>query len=187
MSDRAAMLGRAAVGLGLSVHELRRSRRAVVLAAGVRDVTAEEWRAARSVLERESQRAASGRCSTCSAWVFWGATVKGKSMPVDPLPHPRGNVTVARTPAGGARLTVHPNSALPLPPPAHRSHFVTCAQARQSDPVSAALSWARRTGRCVWCLQRLDQYWLDQGMDRHGPCVDESRGWPVGTLRAEVL
>lgn len=190
-TERLQELTAAAVGLGLSVHELRRSYRAVMLRAGVRDVTRQEWQAVRERLDRAAQRAGSGRCSSCRAWVLWGTTARGKSMPLDPLPHPRGNVTIERSPAGGVSVTVHSRSALPLPPPAYRTHFVSCPRARggpaERSMAEVSIAWALEHDACTWCLYRLDSYWLDQGLVRHGPCAEEAERYPRGSIQAEVV
>lgn len=66
-------------------------------------------------------------CSSCGAPIIWATTTNGKSMPVDPDPHPAGNVTLtdALFPGTPPEATV---TAGPIAG-GHRSHFVTCPHA----------------------------------------------------------
>lgn len=64
-------------------------------------------------------------CRSCKAPVNWYKTTAGKNMPIDPDPHPDGNV----------RIDVVSNVAQVVPKGSHhvlyRSHFATCPDAGQ--------------------------------------------------------
>lgn len=62
-------------------------------------------------------------CRSCKAVINWYKTVAGRNMPLDPEPHPDGNVfiDVVRNEAS----IVPKGSRVPL----YRSHFVTCPDA----------------------------------------------------------
>lgn len=72
-------------------------------------------------------------CRSCHAPVTWAETRTGKTMPVDPDPHPAGNVQLFQHPSGAQMadvlgpLEVAANGDRPL----HRSHFATCPNADQ--------------------------------------------------------
>ena len=68
-------------------------------------------------------------CRSCGAPVTWTVTDAGKRMPVDPEPHPDGNVLIA-PPAQSwdpPRATVlGPLEIQAATAALHRAHFVTC-------------------------------------------------------------
>lgn len=65
-------------------------------------------------------------CKPCGAVIHWYKTTNGKNIPVDPDPHPDGNVqidvirNIARVVRQGS-----------VDGPVYRSHFVTCPAADQ--------------------------------------------------------
>lgn len=58
-------------------------------------------------------------CRSCGAPIQWVWTVTGKAMPLDPEPHPDGNVELID---GVAHVHSQPC------PDGYLSHFVTCPQ-----------------------------------------------------------
>lgn len=102
-------------------------------------------------------------CTGCSAPIRWVLTVGGKRMPLDPDPHPDGNVIRVEH-DGLIRARVLTGDELPAQEPAWRAHWVTC-------PASA--DFKRRKGattpRCVECRQPLDPVLARLG-DRWHPC-----------------
>lgn len=71
-----------------------------------------------------------GTCRSCGAPIRWVVTAKGHRMPLDPQPHPEGNVIPQ--PASLPFATEPQAVVLPEPPtdqPAWRSHFATCPNA----------------------------------------------------------
>lgn len=170
-TDRVHALAAAAAQLGLTVNEVRTAAPAIQLRAGIRGVSATEMRAVRKRLDWLTARAggSSERCRSCQAPVLWGATEKGKSMPVDPLPHPRGNITLVGTAAGGYLITVHPRHALPLVPPAYRSHFATCpsAGAIRERMATREPAPSDQDVLCAVCGYRLDPWLVAAGHTTH--------------------
>lgn len=63
-------------------------------------------------------------CRTCNAVIEWHKTPAGKNIPVDPDPHPDGNLYMDDP----ARMAVGAPGSHPR---MFRSHFVTCPQAAQ--------------------------------------------------------
>lgn len=64
-------------------------------------------------------------CESCSAEIRWVTLESGRPMPLDPAPHPNGNVIVGV----GGRYRVLDGSQLPAEVAAWRSHFATCPHA----------------------------------------------------------
>lgn len=147
------------------------TRAQLQLAAAVRDVSSAEWRQVRAFVDwlTSRQGGTTSRCESCGAYVVWGRTVRGKLMPVNPLPHPRGNVTLERTNAGGLLVTVHRNSALPLPGRSYRAHFATCPQAR-GDELAPKLPAGER---CEICDRQLHPVLIAAGERTHGERLGE--------------
>lgn len=83
-----------------------------------------------------------GTCRSCGARIRWVITSKGHRMPLDPNPHPQGNVV----PQGQSITVLEPLAVvLPEPPtdrPAWRSHFATCPNAAKHRKTKE-----RRDGR----------------------------------------
>lgn len=61
-------------------------------------------------------------CRGCSAVIEWHKTAKGKNIPIDPDPHPDGNITFDES----ARSVYAPKGSKPK---MYRSHFATCVDA----------------------------------------------------------
>lgn len=65
-------------------------------------------------------------CSACGAPIRWATTTKGRRMPIDPDPHPQGNIILEHLGEGVAPIA-HVNAG-PIEG-GYRSHFVTCPNA----------------------------------------------------------
>ncbi len=64
-------------------------------------------------------------CESCAAEIRWVTLESGRPMPLDPAPHPNGNIIVGI----GGRYRVLDGSQLPAEVAAWRSHFATCPHA----------------------------------------------------------
>lgn len=70
-------------------------------------------------------------CFSCGNEIIWARTETGKRMPIDPSPHPEGNLVLYR---GEMLPTVRPVSRIvdrKPDTPLYKSHFATCKQASQ--------------------------------------------------------
>lgn len=76
--------------------------------------------------ELEQLHGRAGACRSCSAPVVWTTTIAGKSIPLDPDPHPDGNVV-----PDGTRVRVLTDAEMPATTPAWRAHWTTCPHANQ--------------------------------------------------------
>lgn len=67
----------------------------------------------------------------CRAIIRWVLTEAGRRMPIDPTPHPAGNIVRVDIPGVGVRARVLGGGQLPVLPPAQawRQHRVTCPAA----------------------------------------------------------
>lgn len=65
------------------------------------------------------------KCRSCQAEISWYKTPRGKNIPIDPEPHPDGNVQINEV--DRVAIVVHPGTYVPL----YRSHFSTCPTADQ--------------------------------------------------------
>lgn len=65
-------------------------------------------------------------CAKCKAPIFWVQTKRGAWMPLDPEPHPEGNVRLQRE-LNRVTAIVLPKEARPPDEPLYRSHFASCA------------------------------------------------------------
>lgn len=168
-----ARLAEVAIDDGLTPNELRGSAQVVLrcgveLAAGTGVVDGHGWVAALAELDAAFERAvrATGkvtRCGSCDQPVRWVLTLTGKRMPLDPLPHPMGNVVFDI--AGAKQLVrVIANQDLPCPGVAYRTHFATCPDAR-----SYRGSRAIPPPRCAACGLAMDRALFAAG-DRVHPC-----------------
>lgn len=102
-----------------------------------------------ATLPRPDALGAAVRCQRCPARVVWVKTeARGKSMPLDPDPHPEGNVVLVPLPQSRhwAARVLPPEQ---LPPadgaPAYLSHFVTCPGGRPK------VAKERPTSDCQMC------------------------------------
>lgn len=181
-------LSRVAVEMGVTVAELKGSedvRGAVAAAAGISaPVRTEQWR---SVIPKvdDAARAAATRhhgssCTRCGAPVIWGTTEAGKTMPVDPLPCPGGNVI--RMPQGRQMvLRVLAGHDLPVTGrSAYRSLFATCPNA---DELRGRRSARQRraddqgkVARCRVCSTPMDPWLPEQGYSTHPMCDPTDQG-----------
>jgi hypothetical protein len=57
-------------------------------------------------------------CKACDAVIDWHKTEAGKNIPIDPEPHPEGNIMFKAAKAVYAKAGTVPTM--------YRSHFVTC-------------------------------------------------------------
>jgi len=73
------------------------------------------------------------KCRDCDEPIRWVITTAGKTMPVDPVPHPEGNVLL--TPDGLTCRVLGPLDRLEQRRihPLYLSHFATC-EARDHSP-----------------------------------------------------
>ncbi len=75
-----------------------------------------------------------GRCKSCGASIWWARTERGKSIPLDALPDPAGNITLELQPRGERVAVVHGPLALAMLPEGvkrWKTHFVGCKSAAQ--------------------------------------------------------
>lgn len=89
-------------------------------------------------------------CDSCGAEIRWVTTEGGRPMPLDPAPHPNGNVVVGLR----DRYRVLTGPQLPAEGVAWRSHFATCPHASRhrrgrrrpvtAPPPTAPPVWADR-------------------------------------------
>jgi hypothetical protein len=63
------------------------------------------------------------KCRSCGAEVIWKQTDSGTFMPIDPKPHPKGNLVVT----GNDRVKVITHGSPSSP--RYISHFVSCPNA----------------------------------------------------------
>ena len=72
----------------------------------------------------------SARCGSCHAPVRWVTTETGAAMPLDPDPHPDGNVTpIPGSDDGHGRMVARVHGHRTAPAPAWRPHWATCPHA----------------------------------------------------------
>ena len=175
-SPVALELARAAVAAGLVQSEVAEAehRTALQLTAHVSGVRVEEWHQVRQLLAEQTEKVArsssnAGHCQSCGQAVRWTVTVNGRRMPLDPLPHPRGNVELRPL---GSQLTafVHANSELPLQVDrAYRAHAATCPNRRPPTAAPAKVTQLVRT--CRVCKKPMDADLFAAGERTH-PCCD---------------
>lgn len=70
-------------------------------------------------------------CKSCGAEILWVKTIKGRGMPLDSQPSPRGNVIISEN---GTALVYREPSAIAARyenEPRYLSHFATCKNADQ--------------------------------------------------------
>lgn len=175
--EAVTLVARCAVDLGLVVSELRSqlhgpNLRKVMEAACEVDVALRpaDWALVEQQLMEATVRAASARgdtspCRRCGQPVWWEETVNGKRLPLDPLPHPMGNVVLR--PSGTQLLAfVHGNGELPLSRAAYRPHHATCPQSSRHEGPP--------TPRCGLCRGRMDEVMWARGSRVHPMCAYEA-------------
>lgn len=71
-------------------------------------------------------------CRSCAQPIIWCVTQNGYDMPVDPQPHPTGNIVLEQR-GGGLKpvATVLNSKDRAGRMGTHRSHFATCPQAAE--------------------------------------------------------
>jgi hypothetical protein len=68
-------------------------------------------------------------CKSCGAAITWAKTIKGRPIPLDARPSPRGNVIISEE---GVALVYRDSSAIApryADEPRYLSHFATCPNA----------------------------------------------------------
>lgn len=119
-----------------------------------------------------------GLCSSCSEPVMWVKTeARGSQMPLDPKPHPKGNVVLVDIPQTKHKVArVIPPEKLPAEQPAYRSHFVTCPDPRRRPKSKKKTS---SCALCRWSLVGTDtralraafaQHYAEDHLDRCEHC-----------------
>lgn len=83
-----------------------------------------------------------GLCRYCGRPVVWVRTEGGKTMPIDPMPNPAGNVVAQGAPDGGARARVLTTVMSNDPAYAGRDRFMphaaSCDAKRRGRPAAGA-------------------------------------------------
>ncbi len=64
-------------------------------------------------------------CPSCGARIRWALTERSRNIPVDPEPHPEGNLRVEDRRGLDRAIVVAPGTE----PVLYRSHFATCPNA----------------------------------------------------------
>lgn len=71
-------------------------------------------------------------CKGCGAPIRWAVTTKHRSLPLDPDPHPEGNVELQDLEPGIAPVAlVHKRGCAPTDRPLYRTHFASCPKAME--------------------------------------------------------
>lgn len=65
------------------------------------------------------------KCRSCGAPIRWAVTERGRNAPLDPEPHPEGNLRVEVRNGLDLAIVVAPGSEWGL----YRSHFASCPNA----------------------------------------------------------
>ena len=68
------------------------------------------------------------KCRSCGAPIRWAVTERGRNAPLDPEPHPEGNLRVEVRRGLDRAIVVAPGTE----PVLYRSHFATCPNAREA-------------------------------------------------------
>lgn len=75
-------------------------------------------------------------CRSCGAEILWAQTERGSSIPLDPVPDPRGNLVIevdgpgdGWPPAHVRRTAVYVREGERPDEPRYLAHFATCPQA----------------------------------------------------------
>ncbi|MDE9364567.1 hypothetical protein PZ938_03035 [Luteipulveratus sp. YIM 133132] len=143
--------------------------RAELVEASGSNLDATEWRQVAQLLSKHLEKAARtglgspGSCQACGQSVRWVETQNARHMPIDPLPHPRGNVTLRRQ-GQGVVAVVHGLQQLPLPDEAYRPHRATCPREVGTRPRP-------NHPTCRVCGEPMDTRRHDAGETTH-PCCD---------------
>lgn len=70
-----------------------------------------------------------GNCRSCDAPIVWAKTAANRRMPVDPDPHPAGNIRFVSDDLIDILGKKAANEARISGADLHRSHFATCSNA----------------------------------------------------------
>ena len=103
-------------------------------------------------------------CTACGAQIWWGTTVGGRRMPIDPTPDPDGTVLPVLD-GGKKRVRVMTGPEMPWQGPGvtYPDHRATCPKA-----TTARL----RTGpRCAACHNLMDTWLVEQQRRYHVNCA----------------
>ena len=103
-------------------------------------------------------------CSGCGATIRWVLTIGGARLPLDPDPHPDGNVVPVEV-DGKRRAKVLTGPEMPAQETAWRAHFTTCPKSAHFRRRKAAA-----TPKCRYCETPLDAWLVEQGENRHVNC-----------------
>jgi hypothetical protein len=182
-------LAEIAAAAGLTVNELHTKATRDRLAAQTRRrrITSTQWADAERGLDWLTRQRTGVResCKACGAAVLWVESVKNdRPMPVDPLPHPDGNLRLERR-GNGLLAHVLPKRA-PRPERTYRPHFATCPHAGQlrrrghlrlvaDRPTKAGPDGRRYPDSTVLCPDSdgyVAQALVDVGIRRHLTCGD---------------
>lgn len=112
-------------------------------------------------------------CTACGAPLVWVVTVGGRRMPLDPDPHPAGNVVrvAGRT---GPRARVLTGGEMPAQETAWRAHFTTCPNASEFRRRKAAAA-----PRCTTCGDPMNaELTRRTGWTEHPACPPPTRRTP---------
>jgi len=87
-------------------------------------------------------------CKGCNATIEWHKTAAGKPIPLDPDPHPQGNLTF------DSRLRVVV-AEIGSKPKMYRSHFATCPKAGEfrRAPSTCSREGCDRTDKHFHCYR----------------------------------
>lgn len=179
VSPAARDIARIAIERGLVVSELRgafgaRMRAELLEAGNASSLSDIEWTEVAALLVDATQKAArsssshaAGTCRQCGQPVRWVQTVRGRAMPLDPLPTAAGNV---RLRASGSQVLafVSGNQDLPLQQPAYRAHAATCPRMHR---VKAPPKEQRP--HCRVCGQQMDPVMYAAGERTHPTCGEQ--------------
>lgn len=180
MSPVVEELASAAVSLGLTAGELKSSTEArdqVVQAAHAGYVRQEQWRDVVAKVDLANDLAARGhrqhdQCKACGQPVRWVKTETGKSMSLDPLPRPRGNVILLGRARSKLTARVLPPSALPVVGrPAYQAHIVSCPFADQFRKHRSKPSITKVL--CPVCREPLHRLNVEAGIKIHPLCEED--------------
>lgn len=127
--------------------------------------------AARSHQRRQRATGPLPCCQRCAQPLGFVRTVAARSMPIDPVPHPMGNVVLVNH--GQSRLVaeVLGLDELPTPRTSYRPHFATCPAADEFTRRREAQSVTQAV--CSTCGGRLALALLIEGRSTHlGDCEE---------------
>lgn len=119
----------------------------------------------------DDQPSTYSRCTGagCGKLMLWIITVGGNRMPLDPDPHPDGNVIITRLDDGSIRGRVLSGNELPAEGRiVYRPHHRTCPASAEFRRRKAATA-----PRCAACGLVMDLWLVDRGWRWHVNCTPE--------------